>query len=264
VLGHEDDEIARLGVQHGAWRSAMLDVCRRAGIGAGSRAIDVGAGPGFATVDLAGLVGDAGTVLAVERSTRFVDVLRDRIGAARLTNVRVQTADLARDPIDASNFDAAWCRWVACFVPSPARLVRAIHGALRPGGVAVFHEYVDYAAWRCLPARPAFEAFVAQVMASWRADGGEPDVARALPSLLRVEGFRVVRAAPLVFALRPVDEMWRWPAGFVRSGSTRLRALGRVGDAWVRDVVDAIDEAERDAATLMITPMVLEIVATRI
>jgi len=46
VLGTDDDEIARLGLQHRVWRPRMLDAFARAGITAGSRVVDVGAGPG--------------------------------------------------------------------------------------------------------------------------------------------------------------------------------------------------------------------------
>jgi ubiquinone/menaquinone biosynthesis C-methylase UbiE len=54
VWGTHDEEVARLGLQHRVWRAAILDCWWRADITAGSKVIDVGAGPGYATVDLAG------------------------------------------------------------------------------------------------------------------------------------------------------------------------------------------------------------------
>ena len=53
LLGTHDDEIARLALQHRVWRPRVLDAWRRAGIGPGDRVIDIGAGPGFASLDLA-------------------------------------------------------------------------------------------------------------------------------------------------------------------------------------------------------------------
>ncbi|MGB5133009.1 MAG: class I SAM-dependent methyltransferase, partial [Steroidobacteraceae bacterium] len=73
VLGTHDEEIARLGLQHRVWRPTVLECWRTAGIGRGNRVIDVGAGPGFATLDLAGIVGPTGEVLAAERSGRFLE-----------------------------------------------------------------------------------------------------------------------------------------------------------------------------------------------
>jgi SAM-dependent methyltransferase len=263
VLGTDGDEVARLGLQHRVWRSRMLEAFVRAGISAGSRVIDVGAGPGHATMDLAELVGPSGEVLAVERSAAFLAHVSDAAARRGFANIRTRRADLGVDALDASGFDAAWCRWVACLVPSPAMLVESLAASLRPGGVAVFHEYANYAAWRLVPSRPSFDAFVAEVIASWRASGGEPDVAVALPSLLAAAGFSLRRARPLVFAVRPGDFAWQWPATFLKSGARRLRDLGRVDDAWLAEVLREFDAAERDGSTIMITPLVLELIATR-
>src|SRR5262245_42646751 len=73
VLGTKDDEIERLGLQHRVWRPRALDAWRRAGITVGQTVIDVGAGPGHAAIDLAGIVGPLGKVVAVDRSAHFLD-----------------------------------------------------------------------------------------------------------------------------------------------------------------------------------------------
>jgi len=264
VLGTADAEIVRLGVQHSVWRPHVFDAWRRAGVGLGATVIDIGCGPGFATLDLAAHVGPAGRVIAVERSGRFRAFLREQLTAHSVRNVSVVDIDLARDRIDVVDADAAWCRWVACFVTSPRTLVRSIATSLRRGGVAIFHEYVDYGTWRLLPDSPPLDAFVVETMASWRASAGEPDIARALPGLLQEEGCRIVDVRPLVFALTPRDDMWRWPAGYARAGAQRLRELGRVDDVWRDRVIADVDAAEQNPTTVMITPMVLEVIAERV
>ena len=263
VLGTDDDEVVRLGRQHDVWRPIARDAWRRAGVRGGSRVIDVGAGPGFATRDLVDCVGPAGVVHAVERSERFVAALEDGTRKRATANVRIQQADLSFDDIGARDFDVAWCRWVACFVTSPARLVRSIGAALKPDGVAVFHEYVDYASWRFLPRFSSLEEFVTEVMASWRAEGGEPDIARQLPSLLIASSFAIVDVRPLIFAVRPRDPMWQWPAGFVRVGARRLNGLHRLDQHRLSAILRDIDVAEGDETSIMITPTVLEIIAQR-
>ena len=57
VLGTHDEEIARLGLQHRVWRPRALDAWTRAGFTQGQTLLDVGCGPGHASVDLAELVG---------------------------------------------------------------------------------------------------------------------------------------------------------------------------------------------------------------
>src|SRR5262249_61078399 len=88
LLGTQDQELARLGVQHRVWRPTVLNCWKRAGITVGSRVIDVGAGPGFATVDLAQIVGPGGAGGAVERSAKFVEAAAAACRQRRLTNGR--------------------------------------------------------------------------------------------------------------------------------------------------------------------------------
>ena len=73
VLGTHQAEITRLGLQHHVWRRYVLDAWSRAGMTPGSKVIDFGAGPGYAMMDAADIVGPGGTVIALERSPHFVD-----------------------------------------------------------------------------------------------------------------------------------------------------------------------------------------------
>lgn len=264
VLGTHQEELERLGLQHRVWRPTVLECWRQAGIATDWRVLDVGAGPGYATVDLAERVGAAGRVVAVERSRRFAEATREACRARGLAQVEVLEMDLMTDPLPAQGMDAAWCRWVACFVSSPAKLVAKLAAALRPGGVAIFHEYADYASWRFAPRSPAIEEFVQLVMESWRAAGGEPDIALALPTLLSAEGFRVLRTTPRIFCARPGDPVWQWPASFIGINLDRLVELGHVSESWAATVRLDLKEREADENSLVLTPLVLEIVAERL
>jgi len=263
-LGTHDQEMARLGVQHQVWRPTVLDCWRRAGIAAGSRVLDVGAGPGFATVDLAEIVGPTGEVVAVERSARYARAASEACRRRRFGHVRVHEMDLMTEPLPAAGMDAVWCRWVACFVASPQRLVEKIAATLKPGGVAVFHEYADYGCWQMAPPSPAHTAFVREVMASWRDTGGEPDIASQVLGHLSDTGFAIREAIPHVFCTRPNEELWRWPSTFMEVYPERLRELGRVDRDWVERVRQEFRAAETDPRTVMITPLVLEIIAQKV
>lgn len=263
VLGTEDDEVARLGVQHQAWRPEVLESWRRAGLGPGARVLDIGAGPGWATWDLAEAVGPEGRVVAVERAERFVGVLKAERAGRQLAQVEVVDGDLMTTaPLP--GHDVAWCRWVASFVPSVPQLVEWIRGSLRAGGRAVFHEYAAYGTWQFAPPRPQLHGFIQEVMASWRAAGGEPDVAGPLIGALRRGGFHVRSARPLVFTTKPGELIWRWPTGFVATNVRRLVDLGRVSAAWGDTVLAELAEAEADPEGFMLTPLVLEVIAERV
>ena len=57
ILGTHDDEVARLGVQHRAWLPITRAAWKSAGIREGQVVFDVGCGPGYASLDLAQIVG---------------------------------------------------------------------------------------------------------------------------------------------------------------------------------------------------------------
>src|SRR3982751_4446425 len=93
VLGTHDEELQRLGVQHRAWPRVVLDGWEKAGVIDGSRGLDGGAGPGYATVDLAEIVGPSGRVVAVERSNNFVNAIKNAVRRQSLANVDVHELD---------------------------------------------------------------------------------------------------------------------------------------------------------------------------
>ena len=256
VLGTRDDEAERLGLQHRVWRGRVLEAFRRARIRQGQTVIDVGAGPGHVTADLAGLVGPSGKVIALERSPHFLDKLRAR----RLTNVDVREQDVS-DPFGIESADASWCRWVLSFVPDPAAAVRNIGAALRRGGVAVFHEYAAYETWRMMPPQPLHERFRDLVMQSWRDTGGEPNVALSLPEWLDQAGFEIVETRTLADVVSPADFTWQWPRAFMETGARRLHELGYVDTEDADRMVRLLDDPL--PGTHMLTPLVAEIIARK-
>jgi SAM-dependent methyltransferase len=261
VLGTHDEEVERLGLQHAVWRPRALEAWRQARFTRGQTIIDVGSGPGYASSDLASIVGAEGRVIACDRSRRFLDVLTARRDAMRLSQIEVHELDLDEDAIPAANADGAWARWVFAFVKNPQALLAKVHRALRPGGVFVIHEYLDYTTWKVMPPSAAFEAFVLTVMRSWRESGGEPDIGRTLPLWMEELGFSV-QMKPIMDVYRPNDFGWHWPKAFLEVGLDRLVDLGFLTSEDRVAVREAASAPER-VGGFMVMPSVMEIIATK-
>ncbi len=267
VLGTHNDEHARLGMQHSLWQEFVLDAWKRAGICTGTRVVDVGAGPGFATMDLADIVGATGHVTAVEISSKFAQEVKDQANVRGLKNISVHIVDLMHEDIPLGSagvtFDAAWCRWVCMFVPDVGALVRCVHNALRAGGVAVFHEYVHYETYGLQPPTPGIDSFTQAAMKSFSARGGNANIAGTLLKELRQHGFEIMSIKPIARSARPHDPLWQWPAGFIRTYLPRLVELGQVDNAFAANVLAELARAEQDPQSIMLTPTVLEIIARK-
>jgi SAM-dependent methyltransferase len=263
ILGTHDEEVERLGLQHRAWRPVVSECWEKAGITVGSTVLDVGAGPGYATIDLAEIVGPTGQVVALERSSKFVQTMRESCRARSLANVQIHELDLITDNLPGGSYDFSWCRWVLSFVSNPEQLIQKLAGVVRKGGFAIFHEYGAYRTWRITPPMPSHERFVDHIIESWRETGGKADIALDLPPLLTEHGFVLRSATPQIFAVRPSDYMWQWPAAFIESGPARLLELNRVDEQFVAQLRAEFARAEASPNALMITPLVLEIVAEK-
>jgi ubiquinone/menaquinone biosynthesis C-methylase UbiE len=259
ILGTHDAEIARLKLQHSVWRPRMLDAWRRAGITQGQTVIDLGSGPGYAALDIAEIVGPNGTVIAVERSARFLGALR----AQALANIKTIEADIAEHAFADKIADALWCRWVFSWLTKPEQAVANLAAALKPGGVAVFHEYSNYASWQLAPHSPPFARFVEAIIESVHRTGAQMDAALTLPSLLEKAGFEILSLTPIVDVVSPSNYVWRWPASFIRGYQDKLVEQNLITQDHAAQVLALLDQAERSGTARMITPTVLEIIARR-
>ncbi|MFL6595010.1 MAG: hypothetical protein ACJ8HQ_06160, partial [Chthoniobacterales bacterium] len=113
------------------------------------------------------------------------------------------------------------------------------------------------------PRLAAQEEFTRKIEESWRASGGDPDVALQLPPLLVDSGFTIKSTKPLIFSLRPTDEAWQWPATFIRSGRARLEELGFADREFATRLEREYAGIESNPNAIVLTPLVLEIIAEK-
>jgi SAM-dependent methyltransferase len=264
VLGTHDEELARLGLQHRVWRSVALDCWQKAGVTIGSHVLDLGAGPGYAAVDLAEIVGPTGKVVGVERSANFIRAFEKRRQSRGLANIEIHELDLMTDALPGGPYDFSWCRWVASFVTDPELLVQKLARVMRKGSLAMFHEYGHYLSWRFIPRLASQELFAQEVAASWAATGGKTDIALDLPAYLTNNGFQLRSIVPRIYCIGPRDYMWQWPVSYIGIGLARLKELGRIDDAFAAEVQREVAAAQQNPDARIITPLVLEITAERI
>lgn len=111
--------------------TAMLDA---AGIERGLRVLDVAAGSGGQTLDIARRVGVQGQVLATDVSPRILVLAQQNVVSAGLAQVKTRVADAQALGLSGSDFDAAVCRLGLMFCTAPLTALMQIHSALKPGG----------------------------------------------------------------------------------------------------------------------------------
>ena len=118
-------------------RQAYLDLLE---LRPSERVIDVGAGSGVVTRDIARRLRPGGSVLAVDSNFRLMELgrrLAEEQGVGEVIEWR--EGDARRLPVEDSAFDVVVCATVLAHIPDSDAVVRELMRVLRPGGrIGVF------------------------------------------------------------------------------------------------------------------------------
>jgi len=209
-----------------------------AGLRPGNRVLDVAAGAGDQTIDIARRVGPGGFVLALDFSPAILKHAAENLAAAGLSNFATATGDGESLEGHDGAFDAAICRLGLMLFPDPLAGLAGIRRALKPGGAAsvmVFGSPANTPTVTALMATalhhaglPPRDPFAPGSLFSL----GKPGL---LEALFKDAGFRDVQMVRLdaPFDLPSVDDY----LAFIRSSASP-----------VLQILGLLDDAARDAA----------------
>ena len=270
ILGTHREELERLQFQHELWRPISQAAWSRAGFASGQRVLDLGAGPGFAALDLARMVGPQGRVLALERSADYVAWGQKLAAAEGLSHLEMRRHNLLEDPWPQgptdqpqAGFDRAWCRWLVMFLPELDPWLKGLEGAIRPGGQLLLHEYVHWDTFGLHPHGRAIARFGAACQRSFRSAGGDPDVNRHVPSRLAAHGWRIDALQPLPVLGGEGSMAAIWMERFVAVYGIRLQGQGLWSADDQAQAEAEITASRKDPGSYWVGPTLLELRATR-
>ena len=272
VLGTDDAELLRLGFQHRLWSELAHGLWLRARVRPGEQVIDVGCGPGYASLDLAMIVGTSGGVFGLDESERFINFAREQGAHRRLPHARFEVSDVADIEravqraygSSGPRFDLAYIRWVLCFVKVPRAVIQSLARVMKPGGRVCIQDYFRYETMSLAPRSDAFERVIAGIARSWRSAGCDPDVMGRLPTLLVEAGFAIEHLAPMaVRPARPGQPMWEWPDIFWKVFLPRLEAGGFITKDEHTAFLAEWARACKDPGAFMHLPPMYELIALK-
>jgi SAM-dependent methyltransferase len=100
----------------------------------GRRVLDVATGIGEPAMTAARLVGPTGSVVAVDQAPQMLEVARERMRAAGISNVEFVEGDAETVELPLGSFDAVVCRWGLMFFQDPVATLARLCARLGPGG----------------------------------------------------------------------------------------------------------------------------------
>ncbi len=105
-----------------------------AGVGEGSRVLDVAAGAGGQSLAAAARVGENGRVLATDISPTILTYAARAAASAGYSSLTTRAVDAEELDVDEGAFDAVISRLGLIYLPDQQRALAGIRRALRPGG----------------------------------------------------------------------------------------------------------------------------------
>ena len=124
-----------MGSRLRAWLMNPVKTLRGAGIEADQTVLEVGCGTGFFTIPAAKLIGDQGSLVAMDPSSGYIEQVSKKVHKADLKNVRVVRRDALDTRLDPGSIDKVLLLGVIPFPLLPLnRLLPEMHRVLKPEG----------------------------------------------------------------------------------------------------------------------------------
>jgi len=201
----------------------------------GERIIDVGAGTGVATIEIAARIAPDGKVVALDPSLPLLDVAKAGAAAAGLAEmVDCRVGDARAMPFLDGFFDRGFCHWVLLHVSPPEDIVREMARVVRPGGRVVCVE-LD---WEAPIVHPGASELTRRIFDFCNARHIEQYVGRRLPGIARACGLADVRVeAGMLIDQAANGRQW---LDFLKSRVERALVGNAVtaseGQAWTSEI----------------------------
>lgn len=211
----------------------------------GLSVLDVGAGPGSITADLARLVAP-GRVVALETSEEVLVHTRAGVEASGVDGVEYLAGDIHALDVPDDSFDVVHAHQVLQHLADPVAALGEMLRVCRPGGVVAVRD-ADYAAFTWFPEADGIDRWLALYRDLARRNGGEPDAGRRLLGWALAAGADPTRVTATASVWCYADEESRaaWGVGWAErilhsavaeqllaAGLAEASELEKIADAW--------------------------------
>ena len=198
--------------------------------------LDVGAGPGTITQDLATHVTK---LVATEVDASTLALTRTGITAS---NVDFVIADAHGLPFSDATFDVVHAHQVLQHVADPVQALREFRRVTKPGGIVAVRD-VDYSAISLHPGRPELTEWLSLYRTLARIDGGEPDAGPRLLGWAQEAGFEQITPSASVWCFATMADRAYWGGSWAERiqhsrFADKARAHG-VADSTLSDIAQA-------------------------
>ncbi|MBT8327319.1 MAG: methyltransferase domain-containing protein [Bacteroidia bacterium] len=263
ILGTNEEELHRLGLQHQIWASEAHLGWSKAGFNVGQTILDLGCGPGFCTKELAYIVGDKGKVIGVDKSENYIQFLQK---TAELHSIPIDAihSDFNNLLLESNSLDAMYCRWALAWISNPTEILQKVLSALKPGGKMVIQEYFDWSTHQTQPSTPALSKAIAACLQSFKEQEGDIDVGREVPQMLESMGMKILSTRIMAKLANPKELTWQWPKSFYHVYFPRLVEMNYLTQQESEQALKDMEQLGNQPSSQLYCPSLIEIIAEKV
>ena len=256
-LGGTQADLDRLLAQAAIYEPETNWLLDQIGVGPGWRAVDIGCGPIGILNLLSQRVGTRGSVVGLERESRFVAMAHAEIAKRGLNNVTIVEADALNTGLEKNAFDLVHERLVMVNVSDREALLSEMLTLVRPGGTVVLSD-IDNVSWLCQPPHPSWGILLNAFHTVFHAGGGDGFIGRRLPIMLRAAGIQNVQIKITVATPGLGDYRRTHILSLIDSVCEKVIAKGLLDEQQLREHREALSRHLNDRATVVIDKLFVQ------
>ena len=246
LLGDGRSDQDRLRVISEIHDGRTRELLRRAGLVSGHRFVEFGCGLGYVTRWAAGQGANA---TGIDLNEDHVTVASELAHEAGLKNAQFRCANIYEPDLQPESVDVAYSRWLMVHLNRPVDAMRAIHAALKPGGVMVCEE-ADVSAVYVEPVSAAYSELRDVCLEGGRQRGVDYSCGRRVHLWAKEAGFEFIHvdAYHPHYVTGKHKGFWNWTLHAVALGMVKE---GSLTAARVDELVAGMNEADASPNTLV-------------
>lgn len=263
ILGTEQKELHRLGLQHQVWSSEANHAWKIADFSEGQTILDLGCGPGFCSLELAYIVGENGEIIGVDQSKGYLDFLESQAKVHGLENISTINAGFQDLNLDDESLDGVYHRWALAWIDDAEGIIAKLSKALKPGGVIASHEYYDWSLFQTEPRLPALNLAIKAALQSFKDSEGNINIGRQLPSLFHNAGLEVISTRTISKIGYNYDLEWQWPMTFLSIYIPKLVEKELLTHEEATNALQDLHKLEDIPGASICCPLMYEVIAVK-